>query len=235
MAHYGMVIDLDRCVGCQACVVACKVENNVPISSPEEVATERDIDWIQLVPSYEGEFPEVRSQFMPVPCQHCDDPPCARVCPTGATYKSEETGIVAQIYPRCIGCRYCAVACPYTCKFFNWYEPRWPEEMQHGLSPDVSVRPKGVIEKCTYCSHRLVKAREKAQAENRELEEGDYRTACQEVCPAKAISFGDLEDPDSRVADLVKSPRAFKLQEELGTEPKTHYLREGEWHVPRGR
>jgi molybdopterin-containing oxidoreductase family iron-sulfur binding subunit len=227
-----MVIDLDRCVGCQSCVVACKVENNTAISSEVEAAAERDIEWIPMVSTFEGEFPEVRTRFMPVPCVHCENSPCVAVCPTGATYDSKETGIVAQIYPRCIGCRYCCVACPYTCKYFNWYAPTWPKEMQSGLNPDVSVRPKGVAEKCTFCSHRVARVRENAAAENREIRDGDYQTACQEACPAKAISFGDLDDPNSRVAGLVKSPRAFRIQEELGTEPKVYYLREGEWYVP---
>jgi len=232
MPRYGMVIDLDRCTGCQACVVACKVENNIPFSSPEEAEKGREIAWIQVLSTFEGEFPETRARFMPVLCNHCDNPPCVPVCPTGATYKSEPTGIVAQVYPRCIGCRYCTVACPYTIKFFNWYEPEWPEEMETRLNPDVSVRPKGVVEKCTFCSHRLAKAREKADGEKRDLQEGDYRTACQEVCPARAITFGDLDDPKSRVKALAKGARAFRLHEELGTEPKVYYLREGEWDVP---
>lgn len=234
MTRYGMTIDLDRCTGCQACVVACKVENNVPFSSAEEAEQGREIAWIQVVTTYEGEFPETRARFLPVLCMHCDKPPCVPVCPTGATYKSEPTGIVAQIYPRCIGCRYCAVACPYTIKFFNWFAPQWPDEMKAGLNPDVSLRQKGVIEKCTFCSHRLPKARETAAAEKRSLRDGDYRTACQEVCPAKAITFGDLDDPKSRVAALARSPRAYRFQEDLGTEPKVYYLREGEWNAQAG-
>jgi molybdopterin-containing oxidoreductase family iron-sulfur binding subunit len=227
-----MVIDLDRCTGCQACAVACKVENNVPFASPEDSERSLGISWMQILPTSEGEFPDVRKRFMPVLCMHCDKPPCVPVCPTGATYKSEETGIVAQIYSRCIGCRYCAVACPFTVKFFNWSDPEWPEEMSARLSPDVSVRAKGVVEKCTFCSHRLPKAREKARAEKRKMRDGDYVTACTEVCPMRAITFGDLDDPDSRVAELKKSPRAFRLQEDIGTEPKVFYLREGEWDVP---
>lgn len=231
MARYGMAIDLDRCTGCQACVVACKVENNVPFSSPEEAEKGREIAWIQVLTTYEGEFPDVHARFTPVLCMHCDKPPCVPVCPTGATYKSAPTGIVAQIYPRCIGCRYCAVACPYTIKFFNWSAPVWPSEMQAGLNADVSVRPKGVIEKCTFCSHRLQKVREAAAVEKRELRDGDYRTACQDACPARAITFGDFDDPRSRVASLARSPRAYRMQEELGTEPKVYYLREGEWNA----
>jgi Fe-S-cluster-containing dehydrogenase component len=224
MPRYGMVIDLDRCTGCQACAVACKVENNVPFSPPEEAERSLGIAWMQILPTTEGEFPDVRTRFMPVLCMHCDKPPCVSVCPTGATYKSERTGIIAQVYSRCIGCRYCAVACPYTVKFFNWSNPEWPEEMASRLTPDVSVRSKGVVEKCTFCSHRV--------PEKREMRDGDYRTACSEACPMKAITFGDLDDPKSRVAELAKSPRSFRLQEEIGTEPKVYYLREGEWDVP---
>lgn len=233
MPRYGMVIDLDLCTGCQACAVSCKVENNVPFASPSEADRSLGISWMQILPTSEGEYPDVRMSFMPVLCMHCDKPPCVSVCPTGATYKSEKTGIVAQIYARCIGCRYCAVACPYTVKFFNWSDPKWPVEMADRLNPDVSVRSKGVVEKCTFCSHRLTKAREKARAEDRSLRDGDYKTACMEACPMKAIVFGDLDDPKSRVAALAKSPRAFRVQEELGTEPKVYYLREGEWDAPR--
>lgn len=232
MPRYGMVIDLDRCTGCQACAVACKVENNVPFTGPEGTENSLEINWMQVLATSEGEFPNVRTRFMPVLCMHCDKPPCVSVCPTGATYKSDRSGIVAQVYSRCIGCRYCAVACPYTVKFFNWSDPQWPEEMAERLTPDVSIRTKGVIEKCTFCSHRLPRAREKAAAEGREMKEGDYRTACSEICPMRAITFGDLDDPRSRVAQLVDSPRAFRLQEDLGTEPKVYYLREGEWDVP---
>jgi len=234
MARYGMAIDLDRCVGCQSCVVACKVENNVPFSSPEESAQGREIAWIQVVPELEGEFPNLRARHVPMLCMHCDVPPCVPVCPTGATYKSESTGIVGQIYPRCIGCRFCTVACPYTVKYFNWYTPAWPEEMESRLPPDVSIREKGLVEKCTFCSHRFEKARDRAKAKKRPLREGDYTTACQDACPTQAIVFGDLDDPGSRVSGMSRSTRAYRYQEELGTEPKVYYLSEGEWDVPSG-
>jgi Fe-S-cluster-containing dehydrogenase component len=227
-----MAIDLDRCVGCQSCVVACKVENNVPFSSPKESAEGREIAWIHVVSTVEGEFPDLRDRHVPILCMHCDEPPCVPVCPTGATYKSEATGIVGQIYPRCIGCRFCTVACPYTVKYFNWYTPEWPEEMGSRLPPDVSVRERGLVEKCTFCSHRLEIARDRVKAENRPLREGDYTTACQDACPTQAIVFGDLDDPGSRVSGMSKSTRAYRYQEELGTHPKVYYLTKGEWHVP---
>lgn len=143
---------------------------------------------------------------------------------------SEMGSLVGHVYPRCIGCRYCANACLYTVISFNWYKPEWPREMKPMLNPDKSIRPKGVVEKCEFCDHRLQKAREQAKAEGRELKsEGDYVPACVQACPSKAISFGDLDDPESTVAKLSKSPRAFRLMEDLGTEPKVFYLTEGEF------
>lgn len=229
MSRWGMVIDLDRCTGCQACVVACKAENNIPFSSPKEAKRNRIISWMKVLSIIEGEYPNVRARFIPRPCMHCDNPPCVKVCPVGATYKNLE-GLIAQVYTRCIGCRYCTNNCPYTLKYFNWYSPTWPKEMENQLNPDVSVRSKGVVEKCTFCHHRLQKAREKARAENRLLKEGDYVPACAQTCPTEAIYFGDLDDPKSTVSQMARSPRAFRLLEELGTEPKVYYLSEGEWH-----
>ena len=122
MPRWGMVIDLNKCTGCQACVVACKAENNIPFASPEEAQRERVISWIEMIPIFEGEYPDIKARFIPRPCLQCDKPPCVKVCPVGATYKNEE-GIVAQVYSRCIGCRYCTNNCPYTAKYFNWYKP----------------------------------------------------------------------------------------------------------------
>ncbi len=225
MTRWGMVIDLDRCTGCQACVVACKQENNVPYLEPAQADRGRRISWISIQCQIEGNYPDVRARFMPILCQHCDSPPCIEVCPTGATYIDKE-GIVAQVYPRCIGCRYCANACPYSVKYFNWFAPHWPQELERMLNPDVSVRPVGVIEKCTFCHHRLMKGSEQAKAENREMTEKDYTPACVQSCPAKAMMFGDLDDPRSEVSHLAKSERAFRYLEELGTEPKVIYLKE---------
>ena len=225
MPRWGMVIDLDRCTGCQACVIACKQENNVPFILPDQAAKRRTIAWIHII-QLQDERSEEKIRFLPILCQHCDRPPCTPVCPVGATYKNQE-GLVAQVYPRCIGCRYCANACPYTIKFFNWYPPQWPEEMKPGLNPDVSVRPKGVVEKCTFCHHRLMKAKEKAKTEKRELSPEDYQPACAQACPTGAMVFGDLDDPYSEVAQLSKDPRAFALMEDLGTRPKVIYLRAG--------
>ncbi len=226
MARYGMVIDLAKCTGCQACEVACKMENNIPISRPDQVRMGRSIAWMKVLVEQEGSYPEVRARFVPRPCMQCDNPPCIKVCPVSATYKSEETGIIGQIYARCIGCRYCANACPYSVKYFNWYAPRWPEEFRRHLNPDVSIRPRGVIEKCTFCHHRLQKAREVARAEGRSLREQDYQPACAQNCPTRAITFGDLDNPNHKVHDMVHDPRAVRLMEDLGTEPKVVYLSE---------
>ena len=178
---------------------------------------------MQVRVDVEGEWPDLRTRFVPQPCMHCDRPPCTLVCPVQATSIDRE-GIVNQIYARCIGCRYCANACPYTVKFFNWHRPDHPESTEPGLNPDVSVRPVGVIEKCTFCSHRLQKARETARVEKRPLREQDYTPACADSCPTGAIVFGNLDDPAHRVAELARDPRAFRLQEGLGTEPKVYYL-----------
>lgn len=224
--RWGMVIDLDKCTGCGACVVACSQENNQMLGSPEEAAMGRIIRWLKILPVTEGEYPAPHQKLIPMPCQQCDDPPCIKVCPVYATFMNEE-GIVGQVYARCIGCRYCVNACPYTCKFFNWKEPEWPNSIKNSFNPDVSARPKGVVEKCLFCHHRLQRAKEQAALQGRGLRESDYQPACAEVCPAKAIVFGDLNDPESDVSHLANSTRSFRLLEELGTEPKVIYLREG--------
>ncbi len=227
---WGMVIDLDKCTGCQGCVVACRTENNVPSAGPDQSGMDRGIFWMDMLAVPEGEYPDLRTQFLPTPCNHCANAPCVKVCPVGATFINEE-GIVAQIWARCIGCRYCTTACPYTRRYFNWRQPDWPESLRNQLNPDVATRPKGVVEKCTFCHHRIRAAREKARLEGRELADADVRRlpACAQSCPADAITFGDLADSESEVSRLVKSPRVFRLQEELGTEPKVYYLREAKW------
>ncbi len=223
MINWGMVIDLNKCTGCGACVSACRLENNIPNVGPEESQKGRAIFWMSMLEIVEGEFPDVEVHYIPRPCFHCEHPPCTKVCPVRATYKNQE-GLVAQIYHRCIGCRYCMVACPYTVKSFNWYEPWRPEAFSQCFNPDVSRREKGVVEKCSFCSQRLLKARDQARFEDRELKEIDYQPACVEACPTSAIVFGDLENEKHAVYQLKKSNRAFKMQEDLGTEPKVIYL-----------
>jgi molybdopterin-containing oxidoreductase family iron-sulfur binding subunit len=223
-----MAIDLDRCTACQACVVACQVENNVPPTGAAEAREGRSISWIRLANmNLEGHGEPSGLHLIPLPCMHCENPPCVKVCPANAT-KIDSEGLVAQIYPRCIGCRYCTTACPYTVRQFNWKELEWSEPMDQGLSPDVSIRPRGVVEKCSFCNHRLQRVRDRAAYEGRQMEDGEYVPACVESCPAGAMVFGDLDDPRSEVSRLSESPRAFRLMEELGTRPKVIYLSKGE-------
>jgi len=241
MARWGMVIDLDRCVACQTCSVTCRAENNVPVAGPEDAKLGRAILWNDFLSSPEPSDPGLElgtsqhaqhAETLPGPlipraCNHCDDTPCIKVCPVQATYRNEE-GIVSQIYDRCIGCRYCTVACPYTARYFNWTAPNFEAPSNQQLSPDMSVRPVGVVEKCVFCIHRIRRSRLEANREGRPLRDGDVEPACVQSCPTGARFFGDLDDQESKVARLAESPRAFRLKEELGTKPKCIYLKEGE-------
>jgi molybdopterin-containing oxidoreductase family iron-sulfur binding subunit len=224
MEHrWGMAIDLDRCTGCEACVVACHAENNLPISNPDQAAKGRTAHWIRIDRYYEGEFPDVKVKYMPVLCQHCDDAPCEPVCPVYATYHNPE-GLNVQVYNRCVGTFYCANNCPYTVRYFNWFAPEWPEPLQLQHNPDVAVRMAGVMEKCTFCIQRIKRSKEDAAQEGRPLVDGDVRPACVQSCPAEAMVFGDLNDPESKVSRLAQNGRATRLLEELGTKPKVFYL-----------
>jgi molybdopterin-containing oxidoreductase family iron-sulfur binding subunit len=225
-----MVIDLDRCTGCQACVVACRQENNNPFAGEEDAKLGRAKFWMNLISEVKGEsYSNVEMHFLPMPCMHCDKPPCTPVCPVEATYKNPE-GVVAQVYPRCIGVRMCVSNCPYTVRYFNWFAPSWPEEYKKGLNPDVYLRRKGITEKCNFCIQRIRTAKMRAKKEKRKIRDGEVNPACAETCPSEAILFGDLNDPKSQVFRLSKSRRAFRLLEELGMEPKVYYLKEGEWY-----
>ena len=210
-----MAIDLDRCTGCQACVAACHAENNLPVSNPEQAAKGRAVHWIRVDRYYEGEFPNVRVKYRPVLCQQCDDAPCEPVCPVYATYKNPE-GLNVQVYNRCVGTRYCANNCPYSVRFFNWFDPAWPEPLQLQHNPDVSIREGGVMEKCTFCIQRIQRADEDGSS--------DIQPACVQSCPAEAMVFGDLNDSESNVSRLAGSGRATQLLGELGTKPKVFYL-----------
>ena len=231
--RYGMVIDLDKCTGCMACSVACQQENNIPFRE-DETNKVRSITWMEIYQLDNGKpYPEYRQAYMPRLCLHCDSspyPPCTFVCPVNATHRDEDTGLVNHIPVRCIGCRYCISACSYHARYFNWWDPKWPKPMEEMLTPDVSTRMRGVVEKCTMCVHRLQLAKERAfMEERRELEEGEYVPACVEACPAKAMTFGNLLDSHSEVAKLSKSRHTFRLLERLGTEPKVYYLSSQDW------
>ena len=242
MPKWSMVIDLDKCVACQGCSIACRMENNTPVVEPAQAEMGRSILWNDVFPNpvnpteETGEYPHVQTRFLTRPCMHCENAPCVKVCPVQATYLDDE-GLVRQNYERCIGCRFCTVACPYGVRYFNWYEPEWSPELARHITPDAvvgndslegpAVRPRGVVEKCTYCIHRMHKARARASAEGREFRPDEYVPACVQTCTGKARYFGDLDDPESTVSILAKSSRAFRLLEDIGTHPKTVYLREG--------
>jgi len=226
MARWGMVIDFDKCVGCQACTIACKEENSIPHGSPREQEGRREVYWNRVLAVSEGKYPSVRVEFISIPCMHCDDAPCVIVCPAKATYRRED-GIIVQDFRRCIGCKYCMVACPYGVRNFNYKEQEEKEYHRPDLPPDRADRGPwpfphrihGVVEKCTFCFHRI----------DQGIREGkkigvDVVPACVEACPTKARAFGDLDDPDSEVSRLLAARGGFRLREELGTHPKVFYL-----------
>jgi Fe-S-cluster-containing dehydrogenase component len=225
--QWAMVIDLDRCTGCEACVVACRVENNIPTVGPEEAAKGRSINWIRVERYFEGEYPDVKVKFMPVLCQHCEEAPCEPVCPVYATYRTDE-GLNAQVYNRCVGTRYCANNCPYTVRFFNFFDPVWDAPLDKALNPEVTVRTRGVMEKCTFCIQRIHKGEDKAKDEGRAVRDGDVVPACVQTCETKAMYFGNIADPESEVSRLSKSNRATRLLEDLGTKPRVIYLNKGD-------
>lgn len=218
-----MVVDADRCTGCQACVLACQAENNVPINSESHFQQGRAFEWIRIERYWEGEFPNVKARFLPVLCQQCDNAPCEPVCPVFATYHNNE-GLNVQVYNRCVGTRFCQNNCPYHARFFNWWEPVWPEPLRNQLNPDVTVRSRGIMEKCTFCIQRIRRAELDARRQDRDVRDGDFQPACAQACPTTALVFGDAEDPDSRVNELAKDKRGFTLLEKLGTEPNVVYL-----------
>jgi len=222
--RWGMVIDLDRCTGCEACVVACHAENNIRISGEEEAAQGRAINWIRIERYWEGEYPNVSAKFIPVLCQHCGNAPCEPVCPVYASYHTPD-GLNAQVYNRCIGVRYCGNNCPYIARQFNWFDPHWDAPLQEQLNPDVSVRQNGIMEKCTFCVQRIRRAKEQAESEGRRVRDGDVVPACVQTCPTSALVFGDRNDPESRVSTMAKSDRGFRLLESLGTDPAVTYLK----------
>ncbi len=221
--QWAMAIDLDRCTGCEACVVACRAENNVPTAGEEQAALGRTKHWIRIDRYYEGEFPDIKVKYRPVLCQQCDDAPCEPVCPVYATYQNAE-GLNIQIYNRCVGTRYCANNCPYTVRFFNWFTPEWAEPLGLQLNPDVSIRPRGVVEKCTFCVQKIKRAKLDARQQGEELADGDVQPACVQSCPAEAMVFGDMSDPDSEVSRKIGSGRSEQLLSELGTKPRVFYL-----------
>jgi len=226
-----MIVDLDKCTGCQACVVACHAENNVPIASENEVIRGRGQHWIRIERYWEGSFPEVKARFIPVFCQQCNNAPCEPVCPTYASYHSDEEHLNIQVYNRCVGTRYCGNNCPYKVRVFNWDQPQWDEPLNQQLNPDVSVREAGVMEKCTFCLQRIRHGIEAAHLEGRDVADGEVVPACVQACPSNVFTFGDLYDSESEVSKRLPDQRQAKLLEHLGTEPAVYYLKGGESHV----
>jgi MoCo/4Fe-4S cofactor protein with predicted Tat translocation signal len=224
-AAWGMVIDLDSCIGCNACVAACTAENNVPVVGKEQVEVGREMHWLRIARYYTGDVGTPRSFFQPVPCMHCEDAPCEMGCPVHATTHSPE-GVNQMVYNRCIGTRTCSSYCPYKVRRFNFLDYRSPADspQQAVHNPEVTLRSRGVMEKCTYCTQRIEASHAEADKENRPLRDGDVITACQSACPTKAITFGNINDPSSEVSRLRRDGRHYALLEELGTRPRTTYL-----------
>ncbi len=218
-----MVVDADLCTGCQACVTACQVENNVPINSDVNFTQRRAISWIRIERYWDGEFPDGKVRFLPSLCQHCENAPCEPVCPVFATYHNNE-GLNVQVYNRCVGTRYCQNNCPYHARFFNYWQPVWDESLRNQLNPDVTVRHRGIMEKCTFCIQRIRRGELDAAREQRDLRDGDITPACVQACPTGALIFGDFNDPESQVSRSARDDRRFLLGEYLGTGPNVVYL-----------
>ena len=218
-----MIVDLDRCIGCGACAVACYAENNIGIVGEAQILKGREMAWLQ-VERYRDEQHGEKVSFLPLMCQHCDNAPCEAVCPVYAPHHSQE-GLNNQIYNRCIGTRFCAQNCPYKVRRFNWHTWEWPKPMHLQLNPDVTTRSKGVMEKCSFCIQRIKEAHNRAKDENRDLRDGDIIPACVQTCPTRALTFGSFMDTESRLRRLAADPRAYQVMGYLNIKPAVIYLK----------
>jgi Fe-S-cluster-containing dehydrogenase component len=221
--RWAMVVDLDRCIGCNACAAACYAENNVGIVGPDRIRQGREMAWLSIERYLDEETME-KVTFLPMLCQHCDNAPCESVCPVFAPHHSKE-GLNNQIYNRCIGTRFCSQNCPYKVRRFNWFDWRWPKPLHLQLNPDVTVRSKGVMEKCSFCVQRIKETHGVAKDEKRDIRDGEVQPACVQTCPTRALVFGNLMDHNSQVRRLVEDRRAYQAMGYLNTKPAVVYLR----------